>query len=330
MANSSHVAVVLNGQSGAALDEEGVGRLRKAFADAGSEARVARAARGEDVRALVERAAASRPAAIAIGGGDGTLSTAAGVLVDSAIALGILPLGTLNHFARDLGIPAELEEAARTVAAGERAQVDVAEVNGRVFINNSSLGLYPSIVRRREILREDSPFSHGKGPALVWATLAALQRAPFLEVDLRFDGKTRHLRTPFLFVGNNVYTIEGLAAGKRERLEDACLSVHSTTRSGRIGLVALALRALFGRLSQTRDFESAAVQSLDVRSRRARLLVATDGELQVMQTPLAYRVRPRALTVIVPAAAKESAATRPAKEAREAAAAKQPKEAKRA
>ena len=295
------VAVVLNGASGTALDDAGVARLRAAFAEAGREARVVRAADGAALRAALERAVAERPDAVVVGGGDGTLSTAAGVLARAGIPLGVLPLGTLNHFARDLGIPLGLEEAVRTVLTGARVPVDVGEVNGRVFINNSSLGIYPSIVRRRERLRDDLPLPRAKGWALAWATLLALRRAPFLDVELCLDGRTRRLRTPFVFVGNNEYSLEGLRAGTREGLAEGRLSVHSTTRQDRFGLVLLGLRALFGRLRQARDFKSSSVQSLDVRSRHARLLVAADGEVEAMATPLEYRIRPGALTVIVPA-----------------------------
>ena len=301
-ANKKKIAVILNGKSGTALDEEGQARLARAFAGAGCEAEIVRASSGHALRVLIERAAASRPGVVVVGGGDGTLSTAAGVLAGSGVALGVLPLGTLNHFAKDLGIPDEIEAAVQAVTAGERIEVDVAEVNGRVFINNSSLGLYPSIVRRREILRQELPFARGKGPALVWATVLALRLAPLLEAELTFEGRTHRLRTPFVFIGNNRYTVEGFTAGTREGLEDAELSVYTTTRQDRWGLVALALRALFGRLDGARDFRSASVRALQIHSRRSRLLVATDGEVQAMETPLTYRIRPRALAVMVPAA----------------------------
>src|SRR5258708_19317238 len=123
MPKSLKVAVVLNGKSGTALDEAGVGRMEASFAEAGCEASVRRAGSGAELRALVEEAARSRPDAIAIGGGDGTLGTAAGVLVDRGIPMAVLPLGTLNHFARDLGIPTDLEEAGRTVATGPPAPI---------------------------------------------------------------------------------------------------------------------------------------------------------------------------------------------------------------
>jgi diacylglycerol kinase family enzyme len=299
MTHAIPVAVVLNAGSGTALDEAGVERLRAAFAAAGHEARIVRAA-GQDLRSVVQRAADERPHAVVVGGGDGTLSTAAGVLAGTGVALGVLPLGTLNHFARDAGIPFDAEEAVEAVVRGRRVELDVGEVNGRVFINNSSLGLYPSIVRRREQLREELPLRRGKMWALAWATLTALRRAPFLDIDLCLDGRTRRLRTPFVFVGNNEYTMEGLSAGLRAGLEDGHLSIYTTTRRGRGGLVALAFRALFGRLTQARDFESSLVQTLDVRSRHKRLLVAADGEIEAMETPLRYRIRPRALTVMLP------------------------------
>ena len=296
------LAVLLNGRSGTALDEAGRSKLEKAFAEAGCDARIQVMGPGDDLARAIERAAAEKPDAVVVGGGDGTLSTAAGVLARGPVPLGVLPLGTLNHFARDLGIPMDLEEAVRAIAAGERIEVDLAEVNGRVFINNSSLGLYPSIVRRREILRQELPFARKKGPALLWATVLALRLTPLLEVEVTIDGRTRRLRTPFVFIGNNQYTLEGLSAGTREGLQDGLLGVHTTTRQDRFGVVALALRALFGRLSGTRDFQSSTAAAFEVRSRRTRLLVATDGEVQVMETPLRYRIRPRALGVLVPPA----------------------------
>ena len=301
MIQGTQVAVVLNAGSGTALDEAGLERLRTAFTAAGLEPRLVRA-KGDELRAAIERLLRERPAAIVVGGGDGTLSTAAGVLADTGVALGVLPLGTLNHFARDAGIPFELEDAVKTIAAGHRVALDVGEVNGRVFINNSSLGLYPSIVRRRERLRQDLPVSWGKMPALVWATVTAMRRAPFLDLELCLDGAVRRLRTSFVFIGNNEYTMEGLTAGTRQGLADGHLSIHATTRGDRLGLVLLAFRALFGRLTQARDFESGLLQSLDVRSRRKRLLVAADGEIEAMDTPLRYRIRPGALTVLVPEA----------------------------
>ncbi len=233
------------------------------------------------------------------------MSAVASALVGTDKALGVLPLGTLNHFAKDLRIPLDVKEAARNVCEGRAVNVDVGEVTGggesqgRVFINNSGLGIYPHIVRRREKLQERG--SAGKWPAFVRAALAILRRYPFMNVRLNADGKEIIRRTPFVFVGNNEYEVEGANIGARGRLDGGHLSLYVAHRTGRLGLLRLALRALLGRLRQSKDFDALNAEEIWVETRRPkRLYVATDGEVNVMTTPLHYRVRPGALRVIVP------------------------------
>ena len=257
------------------------------------------------MRAAIEKAAAESPDLLVVGGGDGTLGTAAGILRGTGVALGVLPLGTFNHFARDLGVPLELDKAVEVIVTGTVEAIDVAEVNGRVFINNSSLGIYPRIVRWRDELRSRLGLARGKLWTFAWAALTALRRAPFLDVDLCVDGDVQRLRAPFLFVGNNDYEMEGFRAGTRKSLRSGRLSVYMTRKRSRLRLVVLGLRALFGNLRQARDFEACGAQTLEVRSRHERLLVATDGEVQAMRTPLRYRIHPGALRVVLPAAGGE-------------------------
>jgi diacylglycerol kinase family enzyme len=174
----------------------------------------------------------------------------------------------------------------------------VGEVNGRVFINNSSLGLYPEIVRDRE--QRQRRLGHGKWRALFEASIAAARRYPVLKVHVDADGQTLVRRTPFVFIGNNEYTMEGFEIGARPALDRGTLSLYLTQRMGRFGLLQLAVMALFKRLQQARDFDVLALKEFTVRTRHAQLRVATDGEVTRMETPLHYRVRPGALRVIVP------------------------------
>ncbi len=292
------VVVIVNAGSGTGHDDALVARLKGLFEAAGTIADV-QPARGAEIAARAEAARQARPDVIVAAGGDGTVSAIAATLVDSEIALGVLPLGTLNHFARDLGMPLDLEAAVRAIADGIVARVDVGEVNGRTFVNNSSLGLYPDMVRERE--RRQKRLGRGKWPSLVWATLAALRRYPFLSVRLRVDGSERQRRTPFVFIGNNEYTMEGFAVGEREHLDRGSLSLYCAQRPGRMRLVQLAFRALFGRLRQARDFEALLAADIVVESGHRRLRVATDGEVTLMQPPLHYRIRPASLKVIRPA-----------------------------
>jgi diacylglycerol kinase family enzyme len=219
-------------------------------------------------------------------------------MAGSGVAFGVLPLGTLNHFAKDLGIPLALDQAVRLLAGGRRAQVDVGEVNGRIFLNNSSLGLYPDMVHDRE--KQQRRLGRGKWLAALWASLAALRRYPFLSVRVDAGGERLARRTPFVFIGNNEYTMQGLAIGERARLDAGKLSLYVAQRPGRLGLLRFALRALTGRLASARDFDVLLSETIDIETRHRQLRVATDGEVNLMTTPLRYRVRPAALTVIVP------------------------------
>ena len=169
--------MIINSGSGTGHDHDVKDRVAEAFKVHGIEARISLADTGAEVVKLAEQAAHSDVDAIVAGGGDGTISSVAAIVVNSHKALGVLPFGTMNHFAKDLQIPLELEGAVATIVAAHETRVDLGEVNGHIFINNSSLGLYPSIVREREKRQQ---LGWGKWPAYVWAAVAVLRRYPFL------------------------------------------------------------------------------------------------------------------------------------------------------
>jgi diacylglycerol kinase family enzyme len=293
------VEVIINAAAGGGSRDEEARAVAAAFAACGVEAHVSVARDGAEMTRLAQRAVSNGVRAVVAGGGDGTVGSVAAALVGTGKPLGVLPLGTLNHFAKDLHIPLTLEAAARNVCEGRAVSVDVGEVNGQVFVNNSSLGLYPLIVRRREKLQERQ--GSGKWSAFVRACVAVLRRYPFMHVRLSADGQDIVRKTPFVFVGNNEYHMESLQIGGRKLLDAGRLSLYVAHRTGRLGLLRLALSALVGRLRQAKDFDALCAQEIWVETRRPkRLPVATDGEVNVMTTPLHYRVRPGALTVIVP------------------------------
>lgn len=292
------IAVIVNTASGSGWNADALAQLQATFRAAGMEVEVLSAKSGEEILALAQKALAAQPQLVVAGGGDGTISTVASVLQSTGIALGVLPLGTLNHFARDLCIPAEVEAAVRVIAARRIISVDMGQVNERCFINNASLGIYTDVVRDRE--RQQRRLGRGKRWAMVWACITALRRSPFLRVTLSLDGEKHDYRAPFIFVGNNAYTMEGFAIGQRDGLQDGHLSLYVTQRKSRLGLVTLGLRALFGRLRQARDFLAATAQTIEVTSRHGHLPVATDGEVALMRTPLVFRTLPGALKVIAP------------------------------
>ncbi len=295
--SARRIAFIVNAQAGNVSDEP-VSRWRETMEAMANGGEISLIEDGAQIDAAVRRAKAAQCNVVVAGGGDGTLSSVAAGLVNSGIALGVLPLGTLNHFAKDLGIPLDPRAALDTVANGEARPIDVGEVNGRYFINNSSLGLYPSIVHRREL--QQTRLGRGKWPAFVWATMSALRRYPFLDTHLIVDERENAFRTPFVFVGNNEYLMDGLRIGARSSLDRGVLCVCVAQRTGRWGLVRLAFRALFGHLREARDFRAMLARNVVVETRHQRLRVSTDGEVCMLDTPLHYRIHPRALQVIVP------------------------------
>ncbi|MEO5859337.1 MAG: diacylglycerol kinase family protein [Pyrinomonadaceae bacterium] len=295
---SAPVHVIVNAGSGSVLEDETAQSLRERFVAFGIRAEVHLAHSGKDIVRLAREAAENEADLIIAGGGDGTISTVAIEASAAGKTLGILPLGTLNNFSKDLGIPQDLNAAVRVIAEGEVRQIDLAEVNGRIFINNSSIGLYPKIVVRRE--QQQEKLGRGKWAAAFWASLRVFRISPFLKVAIELDGKTFERKTPFVFVGNNEYEMDMYNIGRRPSLEGGKLSLYFLHREGRWGLLMLLWKTVTGGLKQWKDFEAVETEHVTIRARRRRIRVAFDGETDIMRPPLEYRIRPKALKVIVP------------------------------
>lgn len=292
------VPVIVNRHAGsaAAAGAPLADRIRDAFAEAGLDVAIS-LVDGADIAASVEAHAAVP--LIVVAGGDGTLGTALHARRGQG-AVGILALGTRNHLARDLDIPASLPEAAQLIAAGTTRAIDLATVNGHGFVNNASVGLYPLMVRHRDaVARGRLP----KWAATVPAAWAALRRLSHHRMYVEAGGTSgRDLRTPLLLVGNNRYTLERGHIGERPSLQDGMLSVFAVAAHSRAGLLWFGLRALFGRSDPERDFALLGeFTSLVARSRAERIDVALDGEVHRLAPPLRFTVLPAAVRVCVAA-----------------------------
>lgn len=288
------------GESSGSNPGDITGRLRKLFSQFGIESEIIPASRSADLAALTRRAVDAGPDAVLAGGGDGTVSAVSSVLAHTGISLGILPLGTLNHFAKDLQIPIGLEGAIELIAKGRCRKVDLGEVNGRYFINNSSIGIYPRLVKNREEQR--LRLGIGKWPALALAVFKVFRRFPELRVELLSEGLNITRRTPFVFVGNNVYNISLFTVRNRSVIDAGVLSVYIANRGGRFELLRILVRTLTGRLDQARDFTALTLRDFRVLTKGRRpVRVALDGEIVRMSPPLHYVTRPDALKVIAPA-----------------------------
>jgi diacylglycerol kinase family enzyme len=250
--------------------------------------------------ALVDEAIAQGVTTIVAGGGDGTVSSVASCLMGRDVRLGVLPLGTLNHFAKDLGLPLEAEAAMAVVLAGHVRRVDVGEVNGRVFLNNSSIGLYPRMVRLRQ--RRDAR-GWRKWLVAARAMFAVMRHRRDLGVRLELDGTSIARRTPLVFIGNNEYRMEGLDPGSRPSLTEGVLSLYVLRARGWSGLLRAAWQVASGSARSGDATDTFRVQEARIDLRHDHVEVALDGEVTPMTTPLVYRVRKLALEVLVPPAA---------------------------
>ena len=292
------IAVIVNAGSKSGELPDLAERITTAFA-ARDSALSLTIVRGGEVHATAERALQEGAAAVVAGGGDGTASTVAAVLAGTPVPLGILPLGTLNHFAKDLQIPQDLDAAVQTITTGHTIKVDVGEVNGRCFINTASLGVYARLVWERE---QQQLSGRGKWSAMAVAAMRVLRSYRRIHVIVNNGERSRVVRTPFVFVGNNEYQLEGANVGWRPRLTGGRLQVCIAPEMTRIELVRLVAAAFTGGLRGADHFEAMSATECSIRTRSWRQGVTLDGELVVLRMPLLFRTRPGMLRVLVPAA----------------------------
>lgn len=292
--------VLLNDKAGPEGDRDSpVERLHALAAAGGIEANIQTCA-PQRIGEEIIRAVKQRPDAIIVGGGDGTIHTAAAALADTGIPLGVLPLGTLNHFAKDLKIPLDCDDAFQALLQGRPTAVDIAEVNGHVFINNCSLGSYAEAVRRRDQLRRERP--QGKMWAMFFASYQTFRR--FHRMQLRVSSASqspRSLRTPLLVVANNRYSGHVLDPNLRDRLDEGKLWVYTAHVHRPLAALQMAWQSLIRRLDAADALASEPVSDLTIERNHEFVPVAVDGEIVELTFPLQFRIRPRALLVLVPA-----------------------------
>ena len=291
------ISVIINERSGAARHPDTGSKIQSLFAKHGLHVQLERVPDPGDLPARARRAAARGDVLVAAGG-DGTVNTVAGVAVETHATMAVLPMGTLNHFAKDLGLPLDLEHAVATVAGGQTHEVDIGEVNGRIFVNNSSVGLYPRMVWERDV---EQRRGRNKWTAFAIAMMRTWRDYRTITAHLMVGDQAADVRTPFIFVGNNHYTAEGFQLGGRSRLDEGRLSIYLAPECGRFEVLALPVRALTRRLDSGAPFVEFAAETVTVDIESRRVSVAVDGEVALMTSPLEYRVRSRALRAIVSA-----------------------------
>lgn len=226
---------------------------------------------------------------IAAIGGDGTIAHTADRILGTSGILAPLPGGTLNHFTKDVGVPQDLKEAIQRLPEAKHRKIDVATVNTRVFLNNSSIGIYPSSLRTRARFEDKL----GKWPAAVIGSIRAFIRFRLYTVSIN----GQEFRTPFIFVGNNDYHIG--VTGQRDTLNEGVLCVYAVASDKRRSIVKLLFAILLGRLDQQQEFLSIKTSSLTIHTKHmSSVNVSTDGEVERLDTPLEYQSNPSSLTII--------------------------------
>jgi YegS/Rv2252/BmrU family lipid kinase len=294
--------VLWNASSGWDEKTEAAETVREILSAEGRTVDMRRVERGVDLCGESGQIAGSDTDVLVAAGGDGTLNAAASALIHQPTALGVLPAGTLNHFARDLDIPLELSEAARLLVSGRVVPVDAASVNGRVFINNAVLGLFPNY-RAIKDAWERRGFGRtrvGRWIAMLAGMLGVVWRLPSVHVRFQVEGETRQFRTPFVLVGNNEHQMEGFALGRRSSLNEGRLWVYIMRPRSRWKLLGMIVGLLLGRAPRESVFEIYQASQLTIESRRRRVGIGVDGEIVKMTPPLEFRSLPGSLRVIVP------------------------------
>lgn len=297
------ISVIINRDGGTIrrLDPEAVRTtVSEALAAGGHDADVALLP-AADIEAAIRRAVGAGVGAVVVGGGDGTVSAAAGLLAGTDVALGVLPLGTMNLYARTLRMPLDVAAAAGAIAEGRVVEADVAAVGDRRFIHQLSIGLQPLMVRLRE-KRGETSGRVSKMLASALALRAAIRRPPVLDLRLTEDGADRRLATAGLIVSNNPYGDGHLPYA--DEPATGLLGVYAVRSSRWTDLVQLIAAILWGTWRRDPNVSTRSARAVTIAAARAEgpssLTATVDGELIRLPLPARVTKEPKALRVIVP------------------------------
>jgi YegS/Rv2252/BmrU family lipid kinase len=237
-------------------------------------------------------------------GGDGTIHHVVQAVAQTDSILAVIPTGTYNHFARDLGIPLDWRAALEVALEGDARPVDCGRINDRFFVNNVSIGLYPELVARREERGRDYP----RWRARLYALYTTLRKYPHVTLTVESNAQQELIRTHVFMVSNNSYDLErvGIEA-PRETLSEGKLSVYWLSHASRWRLARMVTRYMAGRVREIPGFRSFRTTMMRVQSPRATLKVGIDGEVFTMSSPLTIAIVPQSVTVRVPRASEAAA-----------------------
>lgn len=292
------ICVILNGKSGR-QDRKQQEDLIRAFSESGLDAAFKRPSKGDQIASAAAEAVDEGYRVVVAAGGDGTQSAVAGALVGTGIPMGIVPMGTFNFFAREYGIETDLTEAVATIRDGRVRQISVGDINGNIFLNNASFGLYPAILRAREGIYRRWGRSRLAAYWSVWSVL--IRMPPPMVLDIRTGNIMRRVETPLAFVGNSAYQLRTYDLDGAEAVGEDQFALLLARANTRYGLVKSSLRLASHTARQGEDFDLICADEIVIGTRPKTRLVARDGEKARVRGPFRLTVRPRALKIIVPA-----------------------------
>lgn len=277
-------------------------------------------ARGTPLSEQVRQVADDGFARIAAAGGDGTVAGVAAALagMDDAPDLAVIPFGTFNYFARGIGLPLETGAAADLAAGGGAHAVAAGEVNGQLFLNNASLGLYPEVLRRREKIYAQYGRSR---PAALWSVARTILRAGGPEeMRVTLDGRAVRQRSPLVFVARSAFQVERFGLPGAECIRGGRFAVFVAPDGSRADLLTLAARLAAGQIEPGRDFDWHCAEAVTIETRGRRRTIACDGERFDMTAPFRFTLRRNALRLVRPEGAErhgdQTGPTRPGPGAR--------------
>ena len=300
---TARICVLLNGGSGTTDAEQIAVSIRSALAVISRNYEVWVLSHNDDIVASARAALDEGFEIIVAAGGDGTIAAVASALRGRDACLGIIPLGTFNYFARSLDIPTDITSAVQLLSGGVRRPLRVGDINGRIFLNNASLGAYPSILRTREQTYRRWGRSRIAAYWSVLVTLATLRRP--LKLMIEANEERMHRRTPLAFAVNNAFQLDQMGLEGREHIAEGRLALFIAPDTGRWGMLRSALALAMGRAQKDVDFDIITADSIHIETHRRSCDVACDGERSRIRAPLDLKVVEDALTILVPSERQE-------------------------
>jgi diacylglycerol kinase family enzyme len=291
------VHVIMNRDSGAANKAPLLAEIETAFAAYGWQVEPVLVGR-RDLRSRAQQTVAQAPGAIVVAGGDGTINTVASACVKAGRPLGLVPAGTFNYVARNLGVPTEVSQAVSVIVNRQVRRVDIGEINGRIFLNNAGFGLYAQMLERRE--HDKRRFGRNRLVAFCSGIRSLLGPRPLYAVELIADGRSTRLLTTTLLFGCNALQLKHFNVSAADCLSQQKLAVLSLKLRSRREVALAACAALLGRLDAVDTTEAFCTSTARVQTRRWALKVVIDGELVVLRTPLDVKLLVGALQVFTP------------------------------